>query len=57
MSATPAQLLLAVAEHGSLDGACDELGIDRDEAVRLLRETARKLGGVTKKSQKELPGL
>ncbi|MFL5438080.1 MAG: ribonuclease HI family protein [Myxococcales bacterium] len=57
MSATPAQLLLAVAEHGSLDGACDELGIDRDEAVRLLRETARKLGGVTKAAQKELPGL
>ncbi|MFL5367190.1 MAG: ribonuclease HI family protein [Myxococcales bacterium] len=57
MSATPAQLLLAVAEHGSLDGACDELGIDRDEAVRLLREAARKLGGGTKTAQKELPGL
>jgi ribonuclease HI len=57
LSATPAQLLLAVAEHGSLDGACDELGIDRDQAVRLLRETARKLGGATKTAQKELPGL
>jgi ribonuclease HI len=57
LSATPAQLLLAVAEHGSLDGACDELGIDRDEAVRLLREAARKLGGGTKTAQKELPGL
>ena len=58
MSATPAQLLLAVAEHGSLEAACEELGIDRGEAVRLLGEAARKLGGPPKpQAQKELPGL
>jgi ribonuclease HI len=57
LSASPAQLLLAIAEQGSLDGACEELGIDRDEALRLLREAARKLGGAPKAAQKELPGL
>jgi ribonuclease HI len=60
LSATPAQLLLAIAEHGSLEAACEELGIERDEAVRLLREGARKLGGSSKEraaAQKELPGL
>jgi len=57
LSASPAQLLLAIAEHGSLDGACEELGIDRDVGLRLLREAARKLGGAPKVAQKELPGL
>jgi ribonuclease HI len=60
LSATPAQLLLAIAEHGSLEAASEELGIERDEAVRLLREGARKLGGLPKEraaAQKELPGL
>ena len=60
MSATPAQLLLAIAEHGSLEAASKDLGIDRDEAVRLLREGARKLGAAPKEraaAQKELPGL
>jgi ribonuclease HI len=57
LSATPAQLLLAIAGQGSLEAACEELGIDRDEAVRLLREAARKLGGAPKAAQKELPGL
>ena len=60
MSATPAQLLLAIAEHGSLDAACEDLGIERHEAVRLLREAARKLGAAPKEraaAQKELPGL
>ncbi len=60
MSATPAQLLLAIAEHGSLDAACEDLGIEREEAVRLLREAARKLGAAPKEraaAQKELPGL
>lgn len=60
MSATPAQLLLAIAEHGSLEAACEDLGIERDEAVRLLREGARKLGATRKEraaAQKELPGL
>jgi len=60
LSATPAQLLLAIAEHGSLDAACEDLGIERHEAVRLLREAARKLGAAPKEraaAQKELPGL
>jgi len=60
LSATPAQLLLAIAEHGSLDAACEDLGIEREEAVRLLREAARKLGAAPKEraaAQKELPGL
>ena len=60
MSATPGHLLLAIAEHGSLEAACEELGIDREEAVRLLRDAARKLGGAPKDraaAQKELPGL
>jgi ribonuclease HI len=60
LSATSAQLLLAIAERGSLEAACEELGIDRDEAVRLLREGARKLGALPKERaarQKELPGL
>jgi ribonuclease HI len=60
LSATPAQLLLAIAEHGSLESACEDLGIDRDEALRLLREGARKLGAAPKEraaAQKDLPGL
>jgi ribonuclease HI len=60
LSATPAQLLLAIAEHRSLEAACEELGIERDEAVRLLREGARKLEPLPKaraQAQKELPGL
>ena len=60
MVVTPAQLLLAIAEHGSLDAACEDLGIEREEAVRLLREAARKLGAAPKEraaAQKELPGL
>src|SRR5205823_8014347 len=60
LSATPGRLLLAIAERGSLEAACEDLGIDRDEAVRLLREAARKLGVARKEraaGQKELPGL
>src|SRR5207248_11201970 len=59
-STTPAPLLLAIAEHGSLDAAWEDLGIEREEAVRLLREAARKLGAAPKEraaAQKELPGL
>ena len=60
MSATAAQLLLAIAAQASLEAACEQLGIDRDEAITLLREAARKLGGAGRKdgaAQKELPGL
>ena len=60
MSATSAQLLLAIAGRGSLEAACEDLGIDRDEALDLLREGARKLGASAKDraaAQKELPGL
>jgi ribonuclease HI len=42
--ASPAQLLLAIAEHGSVEGACAALGIDREQALRLLRGAAKQLG-------------
>jgi ribonuclease HI len=47
--ASPAQLVLAIAEHGSLDAACAALGIDRDRAVRLLRGVAKVLSEVEAK--------
>jgi len=42
---SPAQLLLALAEHGTLDAASAALRIDKEEARRLLRGAARQLGG------------
>ena len=45
MPATPAQLLLALAEHDSLESACAALGIGKDDARRLLRAAAKQLGG------------
>ena len=36
MSATAAQLLLAIAAQASLEAACEQLGIDRDEAKSAL---------------------
>jgi ribonuclease HI len=54
LSATAAQLLLAIAEHGSVAAACEALGLDREQALRLLRTAARKLGGA---AQPALPGL
>ena len=44
MPASPAQVLLALAEHETLDAACAALGIDKEEARRLLRGAARQLG-------------
>ena len=44
MVASPAQLLLALAEHGSLDAACAALGIDKEQARKLLRGAAKQLG-------------
>ena len=44
MRASPGQLLLALAEHGSLDAACAALGIEKDDARRLLRGAAKQLG-------------
>jgi ribonuclease HI len=41
--ASPAQLLVAIAEHGSVDAACAALGIDREQALRLLRGAAKQL--------------
>ena len=46
MRATPAQLLLALAEHDTLESACVSLGIDKEDARRLLRGAARQLAGV-----------
>ena len=37
---TPAQLLLAIAAHESLEKTCDALGIDREAALRLLNGAA-----------------
>jgi ribonuclease HI len=45
MPASPAQLLLALAEHDSLESACAALGIGKDDARRLLRGAAKQLGG------------
>jgi ribonuclease HI len=50
--ASPAQLLLALAEHDSLDSACAALGIEKDDARRLLRGAARQLGAVTEPAAK-----
>ena len=44
MAASPAQLLLALAEHETLDGACAALGIEKEQAKRLLRGSAKQLG-------------
>ena len=43
MAAAPAQLLLALAEHGTLEAACDVLGIPKEEAVQLLLGAAKQL--------------
>ena len=45
MPASPAQLLLALAEHGTLDAASQALGIEKEQARRLLRGAAKQLGG------------
>jgi ribonuclease HI len=44
--ASPGQLLLALAEHGSLDAACAALGIEKEDARRLLRGAAKQLGAI-----------
>jgi ribonuclease HI len=44
VAASPAQLLLALAEHETLDAACAALGIDKEQARRLLRGAAKQLG-------------
>ena len=43
MIVTPAQLLLAVAEHESLERTCAALGIELEAARKLLRGAAAKL--------------
>ncbi|HEY2029125.1 MAG TPA: ribonuclease HI family protein [Myxococcales bacterium] len=43
MIVTPAQLLLAIAEHESLERTCAALGIDRETAAKLLRGAAAAL--------------
>lgn len=40
---SPAQLLLAIAEHETLEKACAALGIGREDARKLLRGTAVRL--------------
>ena len=44
MAASPAQLLLALAEHETLDAACAALGLEKEQARRLLRGAAKQLG-------------
>jgi ribonuclease HI len=41
--ASPAQLLLAIAEHESLEKACASLRISRDDGLKLLRGAAVRL--------------
>src|SRR5207245_194741 len=41
--AGPAQLLLAIAEHETLEKACAALGISRADALKLLRGVAVRL--------------
>jgi ribonuclease HI len=43
VTASPAQLLLAIAEHETLEKACAALGITRDDALKLLRGAAVRL--------------
>ena len=43
MIAGPAQLLLAIAEHETLEKACAALRISRDDALKLLRGAAVRL--------------
>ena len=43
MIAGPAQLLLAIAEHETLEKACAALGISRADALKLLRGVAVRL--------------
>ena len=45
MIATPSRLLLAIAEHETLEKACGALGITREEAQKLLRGAAVRLQG------------
>ena len=43
MIVTPAQLLLAIAEHESLEATCQALGLTREAARKLLRGAALQL--------------
>ena len=43
MIASPSQLLLAIAEHETLEKACAALRISRDDALKLLRGAAVRL--------------
>ncbi|HTO96793.1 MAG TPA: ribonuclease HI family protein, partial [Myxococcales bacterium] len=43
MIVTPAQLLLAIAEHESLEETCQALGLTREAARKLLRGAALQL--------------
>jgi len=52
MPASPAQLLLALAEHDSLDSASAALGISKDDARRLLRGAAKQLASAPEPAPK-----
>jgi len=54
MAASPAQLLLALAEHDSLESACAALGIEKDDARRLLRGAAKQLAGAREPDPKQI---
>ena len=53
MIVTPAQLLLAIAEHESLEATCEALGIELDAARKMLRGAALKL----KEEKREAPAV
>ena len=55
---TPAQLLLAIAEHETLERTCAALGLDREAALRLLRGAVialRQEPAPVRPAQRELP--
>jgi ribonuclease HI len=54
VTTSPAQLLLAIAEHESLERACAALGISRDDALKLLRGAAVRLQNEKHESQPKI---
>jgi ribonuclease HI len=55
--ASPAQLLLAIAEHDSLEKACASLGIARDDGLKLLRGAAVRLQDETHQAPAKVQSL
>lgn len=56
MPATPAQLLLAIAEHETLERAASSLGIAKEDALKLLRGAAVRLQGEKQETPVRIDG-